>query len=141
MAELSYFDILESLKEIESRLGAFEKRVALILHEANSFDMARLQPFLQNRISFFAFHDEAHLRKIIDLLFEKDFELLVGGPTTLFLAKQLGMNAHQVVFGKGTILGALNKARELLSIIRKDREQTQRLKTLIDIFFRQHHYN
>lgn len=134
VAELSYFDILETLKEVESMLGVFEKRVALILHEANSFDMARLQPFLRNRISFFAFHDEGDLRKIIDLLFEKDFDLLVGGPTTLFLAKQLGMNAHQVVFGKETILGALSKARELLSIIRKDREQTQRLKTLIDLF-------
>jgi PAS domain S-box-containing protein len=134
VAELSYFDILETLKEVESMLGVFEKRVALILHEANSFAMARLQPFLQNRISFFAFRDEGHLRKIIDLLFEKDFELLVGGPTTLFLAKQLGMNAYQVVFGKETILGALNKARDLLSIIRKDREQTQRLKTLIDLF-------
>jgi PAS domain S-box-containing protein len=115
-------------------LGVFEKRVALILHEANAFRMERLQPFLQNRMSFFSFHDEAHLRQIIQLLFEKDFEVLVGGPTTLFFARQLGVRAHMMVFGKETMGAALNRAKDVLAMIRKDREERQRLKTVIDMF-------
>ncbi|MEW6265070.1 MAG: sigma 54-interacting transcriptional regulator [Thermodesulfobacteriota bacterium] len=134
VAELTYFDILETLKEVESTLGVFEKRVALILHEANFFNMERLQPFLQNRVSFFSFRDEESLRKIVHLLFEKDFDLLVGGPTTLFLARRLGLNAHQVVFGKETMGAALERAKDVLALIRKDREERQRLKTVIDMF-------
>jgi PAS domain S-box-containing protein len=134
VAELTYFDVLETLKEVESSLGVFEKRVALILHEANSFNMERLQPFLQNRMSFFAFHNEEQLRKIVHLLFEKDFEVLVGGPTTLFFARQLEMNAHQIVFGKETMGTALNRAKDVLALIRKDREEMQRFKTVIDMF-------
>ena len=133
VAKLTYFDVLEALKEVES-LGVMEKKVGLILHEANSFNMERLQPYLKNHMSFFPFQDEDHLRKIIQLLFEKDFEALVGGPTTLFYAKQLGMNAHQIAFGKETIAEALNKVKEVRSLIRKDREEKQRVKTVIDMF-------
>lgn len=134
VAELTYFDVLETLKEVESTLGVLKKRVALILHKANSFNMERLQPFLQNRMSFFSFSDEEDLRRIIHLLFEKNFEVLVGGPTTLFLARQLGVRAHQVVFGRETIGAALNRAKDVLAMIRKDREERQRLKTIIDMF-------
>ncbi|MCX5901869.1 MAG: sigma 54-interacting transcriptional regulator [Proteobacteria bacterium] len=134
VAELTYFDVLETLKEIESTPRGFEKKIALILHETNSFNMGRLQPFLKNHISFFVFKNEEHLYKIIQLLFEKDFEMLVGGPTSLFYAKQLGMNAHQIAFGKETIAEALNRVNEVFSLIRKDREEKQRLKTVIDMF-------
>ncbi len=134
MAEYTYFDALETLQEIERNLKVFDKKVALILHENSSFNMGRLQPFLKNQISFFSFHNEEHLRKIVRLLFKKDFALLVGGPTVMFLAEQLGMKAHQITCGKESVAVALNRAKEILTLIRKDREEKQRLKTIIDIF-------
>ena len=134
VAYLTNFDVLETLKDVENNLGITSKKIALILHTANEFHPERLYPYINNRMSFFAFEDEEHLHGIIHMLFEKDFELLVGGPTTRHIADELGMQSHLVVFGRETMLGALNKAREILALTKKDREQTQRLKTIIDIF-------
>ncbi len=134
VAYLTNFDVLETLKEVENNPDISDGKVALIIHEANSFDMERLHPFLQKRMSFFAYRNEEHVRKIAHMLFEKNFEVLVGGPTTVFLARQLGMKAYPLLFGKETIVRALNRAREILELIRKDREQKQRLKTVIDMF-------
>ena len=111
-----------------------KKKVALVLHEANAFDAGRLQPFLKNHISFFAYKNEEHLQDIVHLLFEKEFEVVVGGPTSVFLCKQSGMNSLQVTFGRETIVAALNRAKQVLSLIRKDREEKQWLKTIIDMF-------
>jgi PAS domain S-box-containing protein len=134
VAYLTNFDVLETLKEVENDLGISGRKIALILHVANEFHPERLYPYIQNQMSFFTYRDGEHLNSIIHMLFEKDFELLVGGPTTMYIARQLGMKAHLMVFGRETMLGALNKAREILALTKKDREQTQRLKTLIDIF-------
>jgi PAS domain S-box-containing protein len=134
VAYLTNFDVLETLKEVENDLGMSGRKIALILHIANEFHPERLYPYIQNQMSFFTYSDGEHLNSIIQMLFEKDFELLVGGPTTMYIARQLGMKAHLMVFGRETMLGALNKAREILALTKKDREQTQRLKTLIEIF-------
>ena len=134
VAYLTYFDVLETLKKVENNLGISNKKIAVILHVTNPVDVERLYPFLQNRISFFTYQDEHNLKNIINMLFEKNFDLLVGGPTTLFFANQLGMRVHLLAFGKETMLTALNKAKEVLALTKKDREQTQQLKTVIELF-------
>lgn len=131
---LACFDVLETLKEIEALYGITGRKVALIFHAANSFDAGRLHPFLNNRISCFTYQTEEQLKQVIYMLFEKDYEILVGGPTTIFFAKQLGIKSHLLTFGKETMEAAINKAKELLELTRKDREQSQQLRTIIELF-------
>lgn len=134
VAYLTYFDVLESLKEVESTLKIMHGKLALIMHASNLFDIERLYPFLQNEISFFSYQNEEDLETTIRMLLTRDYEVLVGGPTAFEYARRLGMKAHNLAFGRETMLAALTKARDILKLTRHDREQRQRLKTVIDFF-------
>ena len=133
-ANPTYFDLLETLNKVETVLGIVNEKVALILHASRSISVERLRPFIRNSVSLFQYHDEEHLEKIVQSLFDKDFKVLVGGPTTMYFAKQLGMTAFLLALGRETMLSALEKTRAVLDLTRKEREQTQRLKTVLDIF-------
>jgi len=134
VAYTAYIDILETFKELESNFGVSDKKIVLILHESNPFRAERLFPFVNNRITFLKYHNEEHLCQIVHRVFEKNFDVLVGGPTAVSLAGQLGLRTHLVTSSKETMLGALHKAKEIVELIRKERVLTQRLKTVIDIF-------
>jgi len=134
-ANPTYFDLLESLNNMQQSLNVKNEKVALILHISRVIDVDRLQRFLNNKLSLFQYQDEEHLHRIILQLYSEKFKVLLGGPTTLYIAKQLGMTAFPLALGRETMSTALEKTRYIINLIQQDREQTQRLKTVLDVFY------
>lgn len=133
-ASLTYFDLLETLKEMESELNIKNKRVAMTLHDSLSVNINRLYPFINNEVTLFQYHDGYHLEKIINQIASEKYDVIVGGPTTEYYAKQYGLQSFLLLFGEETMDIAVKKTLSVLNFSQKDREQHQKLQAVFDIF-------
>lgn len=132
IAYSTYIDLLETIKNAETALQISNKKIALILHEGNPIQAERLKPFSRNDIELFKYHDDAHLRQIMSSL-QKNYDLIIGGPTAVSLAESLNIKAYMLLYREQALLEAVEKSKEILGLIRKEWLQTQRLKTVINM--------
>ncbi len=132
-ADLTYFDLLETLKEMETALAVTHKRIAMILHTSLSVSINRLQPFICNEVSLFQYQDIEQIEEMVSRLAAEKYDVLVGGPTAKHHAKQYGMQSFLLRYGEETMDTAVKKAVSVLEITRKDREEHQKLQAVLDI--------
>lgn len=133
-ANPTYFDLLETFRDLELQGNVVGGNVVLFLHQSRNVLIERLQPFVKNKICFFRYQDETDLRAQVHFLSKQGFQIVVGGPTTLSFAKEVGLRGHPLYVGLETILTAYDKAVSVLHSIKKEREESQRLYTIIDLF-------
>ncbi len=133
-ANPTYFDLIETFKNLELREKIVGEEVALFLHQSRNVLIDRLQPFVKNKIHFFRYQDEKDLRTQVHFLSQQGLRIVVGGPTTLSFAKEFGLLGHPLYVGLETILTAYEKAISILKSIKKEREESQRLYTILDLF-------
>lgn len=132
-ADPTYFDILESLKCLEEKFGITNQNVAITCNHTRSIAIDRLQTFVKNYLAIYYYKNEDDLReKIYDAL-NKGYKAIVGGPTTLAIAQNLGMIGCLLYLGKETLLNAIDKAKLILEFRKKDYEQTTWLKTILNL--------
>jgi len=133
-ANPTYFDLIETFRHLELQGNIIGEEVALFLHHSRNVLIERLQPFVRNKIYFFRYQDEKDLRTQVHFLSQQGFRIVVGGPTTLSFANEFGLMGHPLYVGLETILTAYDKAVSVLQTIKKEREESQRLYTILDLF-------
>lgn len=133
-ANPTYFDLLETFRDLELQGNVVGEEVVLFLHHSRNVLIERLQPFARNKICFFRYQDEEDLRVQVHCLSQQGFKIVVGGPTTLSFAQEAGLRGHPLYVGLETILTAYDKAVSVLRSIKKEKEESQRIYTIIDLF-------
>ncbi len=128
------FDLIETYKNLELREKIVGEEVALFLHQSRNVLIDRLQPFVKNKIHFFRYQDEKDLRTQVHFLSQQGLRIVVGGPTTFSFEKEFGLLGHPLYVLLETILTAYEKAISILKSIKKEREESQRLYTILDLF-------
>lgn len=133
-ANLTYFDLLETLKEMEDGLAVKGKRVAMLLHNSLSVNIGRLYPFTGNKVDLYQYRDERQIEEIIGRLAVEGCDVVVGGPTSEGYAKKFNVQSFLLRYGEETMDTAIKKALSVLELTQKDREQHQKLQAVFDIF-------
>lgn len=132
-ADLTYFDLLETLKEMETALVVINKRIAMVLHSSLSVSINRLQPFICNEVSLVQYQDIEQIEEIVSKLVADKYDVLVGGPTAKYYAKHYGIQSFLLRYGEETMDTAIKKATSVVDITQKDREEHQKLQAVLDI--------
>lgn len=133
-ANPTYFDLLETLRSLEDKEKIVGEKVALMLHSSRVIHLDRLNPFIKNSVSLFQYKDENDLQGVVTRIFKANYRVVVGGPSTLFFAKGLGMHGHPLYLGRETLQTAYEKTKSILASTKKEREESQRLHTVFDLF-------
>lgn len=133
-ANPTYFDLLETFKHLETEEFIVGEHIAVLLHRSRNILIDRLHQFLNNTFTLFHYQDEDDLQNVIHLIATKNFRIVVGGPSTMFFAKQQGLCAYPLYLGRETILTAYEKAKSIIGSIKKERAENQRLYTIMDLF-------
>lgn len=129
----NYIDILETVKYAEARRTLANKKIALILHEDNRIDEGRLRHFINRTIDLFTYRTKADMRLVFDRLARHDYALVVGGPTAVGMAAGFDLDAVQLVYREQALQDAVEKTREILSLMDREIRQRERLDAIIDI--------
>ncbi len=133
MALNSYIDILETLRDAENRFFPKQRRAALVLHAGNPIHPNRLQPFTKFELGYFRFSTEHPLEQVIPALYADGYRLLIGGPTAVSMTAQHDMDAELLSNHSQSLISAIQKAREILEYIHKERHQAESLQTVLNI--------
>lgn len=133
-ANHTYFDLLETLRRLEVELEVEREKVALIIHSSRNIETDRIQPFIKNHLSIYYYDDENDLQHLVSNLFENNYKVIVGGPTTLSFAERFGIICFQLYLRRETLVNVIDKAKSILEFSKKDREETQKLQTIINLF-------
>lgn len=129
----SYIDILETILLIEKKYKITDKKIALVLYKTNSIQINRIRAFTDNQIDLYKFNDPNHLKQIIDMISEKKYDIVIGGPSPVNLAESMGIESYMLIYDKQSILQSIEKARDILNYIQRERIQIQRFKTTISM--------
>lgn len=129
----SYIDILETILLAETKYRITNKKIALVLHKYNSIQVNRIRAFTDNQIDLYKFNDPNHLKQIIDTISEKKYDIVIGGPSPVNLAESMGIESYMLIYDKQSILESIEKARDILNYIQRERIQIQRFITTISM--------
>lgn len=129
----NYIDVLETVKDAEINLNIRGKKIALILFEGNKIQEDRLSYFINNTIDLYKYDSKARMRQIFQRISGMDYELVIGGPTAVTMAATFNLKAVQLVYREQALLDALEKTREILSLMDKELRESERLKAAIDV--------
>ena len=133
-ANNTYFDILQTVKYFEEATGVVNENIALILHEWGTILPSMIQSYIKNTLEVFYYRNEDDIRRIVSDLSKKNYIWFIGGPTTHTYVRQLGLKCHLLYLGTETLRNAIDKARAVLEFARQEREQRQRLQTMLNLF-------
>ncbi len=133
-ASVTYFDLLETLKLLEDEGKIIGENVAIVLYTTRNIDIERLQPFLRNKLTIFKYKTEEELRQVVFMLSQKEYRVVVGGFSTIALATPLGIYGHPLYLGRETLHTAYEKAMTVIKTLKKEREESYRLHTVLELF-------
>ena len=129
----NYIDILETVKYAEVYRNMENKKIALILHEDNRIEEERLRHFINRTIDLFKYRTKAEMRQIFHKLSSDDYALVVGGPTAVGMAAAFNLDGVQIVYREQALQDAIEKTREILSLMDREIRQRERLQAIIDV--------
>ena len=129
----TYIDILETVKYAEINHKLEHRKIALILHEGNRIEEDRLGYFIHNIVELYTYRSKAHMRQIFERISDKEYALVIGGPTAVSMAKSFNIDAVQLIYREQALLDALEKTKEILFLMDKELHQMERLKAIINI--------
>lgn len=129
----NYIDILETVKYAEVYRNLEDKRIALILHEDNRIEESRLRHFINRTIDLFKYKTKADMRAVFHKLSGDDYAMVVGGPTAVGMAASFNIDAVQLIYREQALQDAVEKTREILSLMDKEIRQRERLNAVIDV--------
>ena len=130
-ADSTNFDILRAMLEAK-KLGS---KIGLLVydHDNFSYDLDTLEEALGIRINSFSYRDLAEAGKEIKKASRNGVEVMVcGGTRAVEWIRQAGMQAVMIANSGQVIRTALLRAREIIASGKKDREQAERLKAIIN---------
>lgn len=127
-----YLDVLETFRRLEEEQNIYHQRVALLLHRANTLNLERLQPFVNNHIELFTFLDSEDIRRALRRIASLGFDAVVTGPTGLSFSKSAGVPAYPIIYSEETALDGIRQAREILATSSKQLRQMIRMQATID---------
>jgi PAS domain S-box-containing protein len=131
-AEITYFDIVETLRYAEKKSGIYGEKVALVIHALQKIEIEKIRPYISNRMYVFTYQSESDIGKIIEELKTQHFHLAVGGTTTYKLGQLAGMKCYLLRFGRETLLTSIERATAILDYNAVIREKNQRLRTVLE---------
>lgn len=129
------FDILDSLHYAQQRSNVHGGKIGLVLHDSRVIDPERLQRFLDgNEIVLYSYRTEADIPLIAHQLAVQNVDVMVGGPTSLYFANLEGIEGYILRLGSEAIRTAIEKAQDILTYSRKERDQSNRLNSALQLF-------
>ncbi|CAK7005146.1 MAG: Anaerobic nitric oxide reductase transcription regulator NorR [Desulfovibrio sp.] len=129
----NYIDVLETVKDVELNTGYQNRKFALILHEGNKIQEDRLDYFINNTVVLYKYDSKPRMRQIFQKIMGMDYELIIGGPTAVNMARSFGVQAVQLMYREQAIVDALEKTKEILFLMDKELRESERLKAAIDV--------
>jgi len=130
----TYFDILQTMRNLEEMTDIKDEKIALILHSSTTLFSKWIQPYIKNKLTVFYYNDVENIKRIIENHGKEGINWFVGGSTTLNYAREMGFRAHLLSMGVETLQYAVDTARSLIEFGEKEREQMQRLQTIVNLF-------
>lgn len=134
IANPTFFDLLETLKDFENDFGITGKHLAMMLHVSSEVTAERIRPFINNELTIFKYQNETQIKSLLEMIKPQDFYAVIGGPTTLYWANEFGLVAYLLALGRETMLNAVEKAYSVLFFTQHERELNRKLQTVINLF-------
>lgn len=134
IANPTFFDLLETLRDFENDHGISGKSLALLLHVSSEVTAERLRPFIKNDLTIFKYQNEDQIKSMLEVIRPRGFTAVIGGPTVLYWATEFGMSAYLLALGRETMLNAVEKAYSVLYFTQHERELNRKLQTVINLF-------
>ncbi|MHC1760752.1 MAG: sigma 54-interacting transcriptional regulator [Negativicutes bacterium] len=134
IANPTFFDLLETLRDFENDFGIAGKHLALMLHVSSEVTAERIRPFINNDLTIFKYQNENQIKSLLELIKPREFFAVIGGPTTLYWANEFGLVAYLLALGRETMLNAVEKAYSVLFFTQHERELNKKLQTVINLF-------
>ena len=132
--DISDFDIFQTIIEAQNMHKIEGKKIALIMHQSKTIDINRLKPFIKNELIFKNYSNESDLISIIHYFKNIGVELIIGGPTSVKYAEEMGIKGEILLLSEESVLMSINKARETLNVSRRYKLQNERFKLAISLF-------
>ncbi|MDY3282590.1 sigma 54-interacting transcriptional regulator [Dysosmobacter sp.] len=129
-----YIDILESFRRLENEYGIIGKRVALLVHENNSIQLSRIQPFLRNTIRKFTFSDQKSVWEVQKRIVSSGYDAIMTGPTGLAVAREsrIEIPAYSLIYSEESFLDAVEQMNRILDMSRKEVLRSKQVQAAID---------
>lgn len=134
IANPTFFDLLETLRDFENDFGITGKHLALMLHVSSEVTAERIRPFINNELTIFKYQNETQIKSLLEMIKPQDFYAVIGGPTTQYWANEFGLVAYLLALGRETMLNAVEKAYSVLFFTQHERELNRKLQTVINLF-------
>ncbi len=130
-AEATDFDLLQAFWQAK-KLG---RRIGFIgyAYDQLEYDFDGLVEILGTQVKQFLYRTTEELRSQVLIAREMGIDVLVGGGSIgVDLAKEHGMQGVLVRSSRRAVVQAIQRARDIVEFRRKDLEQAEKLKTIID---------
>ncbi|GAW92819.1 sigma 54-interacting transcriptional regulator [Calderihabitans maritimus] len=129
-AEYTDFDLLQALwnaKKLGDKIGFLGFRYKQI-----EYDFDSLVEILGTEVKQYLYGNTREIEEQVEKAYKDGIEVIVGGGYIgVRLARQKGMQGVLVYTSRRALVQAIQRAIDILRIIRKDREKEERLKTII----------
>jgi len=132
IAEATAFDIMKTIWFIKNRYPA-KKRIGIINFGDIAYDVGKMSEILDLEVKQFWYHNEQEMEKIVGKAFEQEkIEVFIGGMNGAKYANKIGSLGVVQGIGDETIIRAINKARDIISIRRQDLKKAERLRVILN---------
>jgi len=128
-AEFSDFDLLQALWKA-TRMG---DRVAYLGYPYRAgYEFSDLVDILGVEVKQYLYHNSRELRQQVERAYQDGINVVVGGGAWgQHLANSVGMQGLLIYSSKRSVVQALERAKEIIEIRRKDREHFERINTML----------
>lgn len=130
-AEATDFDLLQAFwraKKLGNRIGFLG-----YAYEKIEYDFAALVEILGVEVRQYLYRNTVELRSRVEEAYRDGIEVVVGGGNVgVTLAEAKGLRGVLVHTSRRAVVEAILRAKSILEIIHRDRENSQRLKTIIE---------
>ena len=128
--DLTNFDVLEMLDRVK-HMSRNVSKIGMTCYYKAGIDMERIQKFLDVQVELARYRGIEDLKWHVMDLCAKGVDIIVGGTSTVRYAEDLGIRTFQLYVGKETLLKAIEKARDIVNIRRRDLERSEQLQAIL----------
>ena len=127
-----YIDVLETIQAMEKNHPDYQ-RIAVVLHEDNLIEEKHLQQFCNAEVHLFKYHNQEDLSQIVAEIWQRGYQLVIGGPTAFSIASQYkDMKSAILGYNGSSLRRGVQKAREALGMIAVAERDAAQLRSTID---------
>ncbi len=127
---VSGFDILRVIKECLDRFK--DRRIGFIGSSNMIYGVKSAESILDVELETIEVNDEDDAEPSIMRLREKGINVIIGGVMSSEIARRLGMRSLYIESGREAIYSALNEAKSVVKVRRREQERAEQFRTILN---------